>query len=175
MVSRGLVGLGLILLLCWPGSVFANPVTTHAVIKNELTSDFTSFDPTPFDEYPEFERLQQVIEHYGFIVRLELPPRTGNYGMLQINSRTIWVNPVVFELDIAQNTLVHEAVHAAQVCANPDELLPLALDLEPPHIVRPYFMRYSGTRRLVEAEAYTVQALENSVDYVIGLLQEHCP
>ena len=65
----------------------------------------------------QFNRLQQVLEQHGFDVRLELPPVPGAYGSLNSRSKTISINPVVFELGIAQPTLVHEAVHAAQSCA----------------------------------------------------------
>ena len=137
-------------------------------------SVLTSIDPSDYDEYPDFARLQLTLEQANFVVKLELPPKRGNYGLLEIDTRTIWINPVVFELGIAQHTLVHEAVHAAQLCGSHEELAPLALGLEPPLVVQPYFMRYNGLRRLIEAEAYTVQALDNSVDYVIDLLNAHC-
>lgn len=137
-------------------------------------SPSASLDLDLYDEYPDFERLLHVLEQANFVVKLELPPKRGNYGLFEIETRTIWINPVVFELGIAQHTLVHEAVHAAQLCGSHGEIGPLALGLEPPLVVQPYFMRYSGIRRLIEAEAYTVQALENSVDYVIELLNTHC-
>jgi hypothetical protein len=38
----------------------------------------------------------------------------------------------------------------------------------------PHFMRYTGDRRHLEAEAYTVQSLPDSIDYVIGLLNKYC-
>ena len=136
--------------------------------------DLSSIDPSDYEEYPDFERLQHALEQANFLVRLELPPKIGNYGLLDLTSRTVWVNPVVFELGIAEHTLVHEAVHAAQLCGSYDEFSPLGLELEPPLVVRPYFMRYSGIRRLVEAEAYTVQALDNRVEYVIDLLNTYC-
>ena len=143
---------------------------------NSVSTDaeLSAIDPNNYDEYPDFERLQRALEQANFLVKLELPPKRGSYGLLELNTRTVWINPVVFELGIAQHTLVHEAVHAAQLCGSYDELSPLALGLEPPLVVQPYFMRYSGIRRLVEAEAYTVQALDNSVNYVIELLDTHC-
>lgn len=140
-----------------------------------LDSPITSLDSDTYDEYPDFERLRLALEQADFTVNLARPPQRGSYGLLELKTRTIWINPVVFELGIAQHTLVHEAVHAAQLCGSYGEIGPLALGLEPPLVVQPYFMRYSGIRRLIEAEAYTVQALENSVDYVMELLNTHCP
>lgn len=153
----------------------SDATATDASLNTDATpTDLSSIDPSDYEEYPDFERLQRALEQANFLVRLELPPKTGNYGLLDLTTRTVWVNPVVFELGIAEHTLVHEAVHAAQLCGSYDEFSPLGLELEPPLVVRPYFMRYSGIRRLAEAEAYTVQALDNSVNYVIDLLNTHC-
>ncbi len=122
----------------------------------------------------EFERLRQIVQKYGFSVILKIPPQTGTYGMLDTKTRTIWINPVVFELRIATPTLVHETVHAVQQCASPSQLKPLGLGLEYPKMAYPHFMRYTGDRRHIEAEAYTVQSRTDSVDYVIGLLAKYC-
>lgn len=121
-----------------------------------------------------FERLQRLLEEKGFIVRLELPPVRGAYGLLEANSRTIWINPVAFDLGNAEATLIHESVHAAQLCAGNGELQELGLDLPPPKITRRYFLRYSNLRRQLEAEAYTVMAQPDRFDLVLELLQDWC-
>ncbi len=114
------------------------------------------------------------------MVRLERSPHAGTYGSLEIKSRTVWVNPVVLELGIAEPTLVHEAVHGAQLCADggnaveAGQLRPLGLKLETPSFLRPYFMRYKGLRRHVEREAYTVQVRGDRVGYVSQLLEQRC-
>ena len=189
--STQLLGIVPVLWLCWMailiGAVESEAIAQSSeVVESSETEtmespravstmpELSAVDPSAYDEYPDFERLQLALEQANFLVKLELPPKRGSYGLLELDTRTVWVNPVVFELGIAQHTLVHEAVHAAQLCGSYDELSPLALGLEPPLIVQPYFMRYSGIRRLVEAEAYTVQALDNSVNYVIELLDAHC-
>jgi hypothetical protein len=130
--------------------------------------------PTSIYSGTEFERLKQVLQQYNFIVKLSRPPQTGTYGMLDTKTRTIWINPVVFELKIAEPTLVHESVHAAQQCGSSTELKPLNLDLEYPKMAYPHFMRYRGDRRHIEAEAYTVQSLPHSIDYVMDLLHTYC-
>ena len=128
----------------------------------------------------EFKALQGLLEESGFVVRLEHSPHAGSYGSLEIKSRTVWVNPVVAELGIAEPTLVHEAVHAAQLCADRSsaveagQLRPLGLKLETPSFLRPYFMRYKGLRRHVEREAYTVQVRGDRLEYVSQLLKQHC-
>jgi len=123
----------------------------------------------------EFQQLQRSLENYGFIVRLERPPLRGAYGLLQTASKTIWINPVVFELGNAESTLILEAVHAAQLCAGQGEnLRALGLDIPPPALSRRYYLRYHKLRRQLEAEAYTVPAQPNALELATNLLQERC-
>lgn len=127
----------------------------------------------------EFGRLQQILVSYGFIVKQELPPPINNsgfrpYGLMNSKTKTIWINPVVFELGNAQAVLIHEAVHAAQSCAGKGKMSLLNLDLEPPQFTRPYFMRYHSYRREIEAQAYTVQVQSDSLEIAIELLEQYC-
>lgn len=123
----------------------------------------------------EFNQLKQTLESYNFTVVLGLPPQRGTYGLLHVPTRTVWINPVVFDLGIAIPTLVHEAVHAAQLCSGSAETLSaldLGLELYAP--ASRLYMRYSGTRRMLEAEAYTIQARPDRVAYVTQLLMDRC-
>ncbi len=127
----------------------------------------------------EFNRLQQILISHGFIVKQEIPPMMNNlglrpYGLMNSKTKTIWINPVVFELGNAQAVLVHEAVHAAQTCAGGGQVSLLNLDLDPPQFTRPYFMRYHSYRREIEAQAYTVQVQPDSLAIAIELLEQHC-
>ena len=127
----------------------------------------------------EFNRLQQILINHGFTVKQEIPPKTNNlglrpYGLMNSQTKTIWINPVVFELGNAQAVLIHEAVHAAQTCAGGGRVALLNLDLDPPQFTRPYFMRYHSYRREIEAQAYTVQAQPDSLAIAIELLEQHC-
>ena len=65
----------------------------------------------------QFLDLKSQLEKSGFQVVIELPPKRGAYGLLSESRKKIWINPVVFDLNIANPTLIHESVHAAQVCA----------------------------------------------------------
>lgn len=128
---------------------------------------------------PEFSQLQQTLENYGFTVTLALPPRRGSYGLLQASTRTIWINPVVFDLEIAVPTIVHEAVHAAQLCnamsnGVEENLMPLNLGLTPYAGAYRLYTRYTGLRRTLEMEAYTIQARPDRVEYVTNLLNSRC-
>ncbi len=123
----------------------------------------------------QFNQLKQELEKAGFEVIIALPPKRGAYGLLQVSTKKIWINPVVFELNIALPTLIHESVHASQVCAGNGEITLLGLTLEPISQARPFFQGYTDShRRDLEREAYTVQTQPNSFELALSLLREHC-
>ena len=142
---------------------------------------------------PQLLELLQVLEDSGFTLHWEQPPLWGAYGLLNVPERSLWIHPVVFELKIAQPTVVHEAVHAAQLCAaenrnaaqnttatvsslqSIEDLSPLGLGITPSPLVRPYILRYTNSqRRQLELEAYALQAEVDGVAQAIALLQTHC-
>ena len=122
-----------------------------------------------------FEMLKKQLEQANFQVILELPPQRGAYGLLKADSKKIWINPVVFDLGIAEQTLVHEAVHAAQVCKGKGKLSLLGLEIDPLIYAQPFFMHYAdGERKELEREAYAVQTQSNRVELVSSLLKKYC-
>ncbi|MGI0480611.1 hypothetical protein ACN4EE_07455 [Geminocystis sp. CENA526] len=124
---------------------------------------------------PEFIELKKRLENYNFVVKIESPPIRSTYGLLQVKTRTIWIEPLVFELGIALPTLIHEATHAAQLCAGNGEIRSLNLPFSPPNISRPFFTHYNhGLRRHLEAEAYAVQTHPDGYNLVLSLLDKHC-
>jgi hypothetical protein len=123
---------------------------------------------------PEFSRLQKVLEGYGFTVKIEPPPIRGAYGMFKSDARTLWIHPITFDLGIAQPTLIHEAVHAAQLCHGGKTVRSLGLTLPPPPMTRRFFLADEGYSRQIEAEAYTVQVQPDGLPLVMSLLQKHC-
>ena len=123
----------------------------------------------------QFNQLKQELETAGFEVILALPPIRGAYGLLEVNTKKIWINPVTFDLNIALPTLIHESVHASQVCAGNGEIQVLGLTLKPINQARPFFQGYTDThRRDLEREAYTVQTQPNSFELALSLLRQHC-
>ncbi|GBF81459.1 hypothetical protein [Aphanothece sacrum] len=123
----------------------------------------------------QFMVLKKQLELYGFQVLIELPPQQGAYGLLRPDAKKIWINPVVFDLQIAVPTLIHEGTHAAQVCAGKGKITLLNLDLEPINYARPFFNRYQDIHRKdLEREAYTVQTQPNAFELVLSLLKKHC-
>ncbi len=136
----------------------------------------------------KFLYLKDRLEKYGFQVIIKLPPNHNSqqkigynlpaqraYGLLESESKTIWINPVVFELQIGTQTLIHESVHAAQVCAGKGKIKTLGLNIQPIQDARPFFQRYSDVgRQDLEREAYAVQTQPNSFELATSLLQQHC-
>ncbi len=123
----------------------------------------------------QFNQLKQELETAGFEVILALPPKRGAYGLLQVSTKKIWINPVVFHLNIALPTLIHESVHASQVCAGNGQITTLGLTLKPMNQARPFFQGYTDShRRDLEREAYTVQTQPNSFELALSLLRENC-
>ena len=128
----------------------------------------------------QFNVLKETLTNYNFIVKLEIPPYVNRYGirpygLLEGKTKTVWINPIVFELGNAEATIVHEATHAAQLCAgNNLELKLLNLDIVPPKMTHPYFMRYHNYRREIEAEAYTVQVQINKLKLATEALKNYC-
>lgn len=137
----------------------------------------------------EFTQLKTQLESYGFKVKIAIPPEFAPpkqqvgirrvtrkpYGVLHSTSKSIWINPIVFDLGIDRATLIHEAVHAAQYCAGDGNIQTLDLDLEPIPQALPFFRRYVNTQRQdLEREAYTVQTQPNSYELVRSLLNRHC-
>jgi hypothetical protein len=81
----------------------------------------------------------------------------------------------VFDLGIAEQTLIHEAVHAAQVCKGKGKLSLLGLEIDPLIYAQPFFMNYADTdRKELEREAYAVQTQSNRVELVSSLLKKYC-
>ncbi|MBW4532702.1 MAG: hypothetical protein KME09_02075 [Pleurocapsa minor HA4230-MV1] len=138
---------------------------------------------------PEFIQLKTQLESYGFQVNIAIPPDLNlprqedglrrkvrkPYGMFLPMSKSIWINPIVFELGFGQATLIHESVHAAQYCAGNGKLKAIDLDLEPIPQALPFFKRYVDTQRQdLEKEAYTVQSQPNNYELARSLLDHHC-
>ena len=139
---------------------------------------------------PNFLELKNKLETYGFQVRIEIPPSfrlpelktdiprrsfRKPYGVFHPHSKSIWINPIVFDLGNSQATIVHEAVHAAQYCKGKGKLESLGLDIEPISQASPFFKRYTNIRhQALEKEAYTVQSQTNSVSLALALLDRYC-
>ena len=123
----------------------------------------------------QFQELQNQLQKFGFQIIFSIPPQPGAYGLLESKTKKIWINPVVFDLEIANPTLIHETVHAAQVCAGKGKIKALGLSIEPINYARPFFFHYQDIqRRDLEREAYAVQTQANSYQLALSLLKKNC-
>ncbi|MEM8672282.1 MAG: hypothetical protein AAGF83_00200 [Cyanobacteria bacterium P01_G01_bin.67] len=138
---------------------------------------------------PDFMQLKSQLESYGFKVNIAIPPDSNlpnqqiglrrtirkPYGLFNPQSKSIWINPIVFELGNSKATLIHETVHATQYCVGKGSLQTIGLDIEPIPQAQPFFKRYVNTQsQALEQEAYTVQTQPNSYELVRSLLEQHC-
>ncbi len=155
-------------------SILGLAILIFVVLRGGLEEQLTRAETGAIAPAPDFQKLQNILTQHNFQVHLKIPPRAGAYGLIQPKTKTIWIHPLTFRLGIARQTLIHEAVHAAQTCYSQGPLLPIGLDVPISKQARPHFLRYHQFRRHVEAEALTVQGLPNGVDYAIELLNEHC-
>ena len=138
----------------------------------------------------DFIKLKNQLKDYGFRVSVAIPPDfelpkqqtdfqrrrlRKPYGLLNAADKSIWINPIVFELGISNSVLIHEAVHAAQYCKGNGSLQTLNLDIEPIRQAQPFFKRYTNVHnQALEKEAYTVQTQKNSYKLAISLLEKYC-
>jgi hypothetical protein len=152
-----------------------------------LSSLFVAQSSTVPEIPEEFLSLKNKLEKYGFSVIINLPPQNIHkqkagfhssqraYGLLESASKKIWINPVVFELGIGTPTLIHESVHAAQVCSGNGQIKTLGVNVKPIDESRPFFLRYSDIQRQdLEKEAYAIQTQSNSFELVTSLLEKNC-
>lgn len=125
---------------------------------------------------PDFASVKQQLEAKQFKVLLSPPPQRGAYGLINAESRTIWIHPLTFELGIAVPVIIHEAVHAAQVCKGKGQLAPLGVTAEPLVYAQPFWLRYGNIHRQdLEREAFTIQTQPNRMALVSGYLNQFCP
>lgn len=123
----------------------------------------------------QFVELKNQLQNYGFEVIIKLPPKRGAYGLFRVKDKKIWINPVVFDLNIANPVLIHESVHAAQFCAGKGKMQALNLNIQPIRPARRLFLRYSNIHRQeLEREAYAVQTQPNRFQLATSLLKKHC-
>ena len=138
---------------------------------------------------PDFIQLKDRLEDKGFQVNIAIPPDFNlppqrsdfrrrvrkPYGVLNAKSKSIWINPIVFELGNSRAVLIHETVHAAQYCAGNGRIQTIGIDVEPIQQARPWFKRYVNVHsQAVEKEAYAVQTQPNSYELAQSLLEQHC-
>ena len=149
--------------------ILPNQMLEIAILSSSLLISQTQNPP------PKFLELKNQLEKSGYEVIIQLPPKRGAYGLLKISDKKIWINPVVFDLNIATPVIIHESVHAAQLCAGKGKMKTLNLKIRPIPAARRLFLRYKNIHRQdLEREAYAVQTQPNNFEIATALLKKYC-
>ena len=121
--------------------------------------------------------LQQALLRHGFRIEVrQLPGRA--YGRFVSSQKLLEISPIVHELGIAQQVLLHEAVHAAQSCPNGTlSLIGVQRPVDPAVGSRiRYLLRnhYEPNRSALEQEAFVIQSQPDAEQLIITALNQRC-
>lgn len=127
----------------------------------------------------DLQPLARELQARGFRLRIALPPARQAYGLYEARSRTLWLSPLSFELGIARQTFLHEAVHAVQSCPT-GVLSPIGWRFQLPPVVDREISgilttRYHHGNRAVEQEAFGLQGQADALPRLIEALKRRCP
>lgn len=127
----------------------------------------------------DLQPLVTALQRHGFRLRIELPPARQVYGQYVPASRTLWLSPLSFELGIARQTFLHEAVHAVQSCPDGKVLRPIGWTLPLQPVVRNEISgivlnRYGSHSHLLEQEAFALMGQPDAVPRLLRALAQRC-
>ena len=127
---------------------------------------------------PDLQPLVRSLREVGYDVRFSKPPVAGAYGATSARRKIVWVAPISVEMGIARQTLIHEAVHAAQACPTGryepigwSVTLPYAVDRSIEGIL---YRKYPHKRFTVEREAFFMQSHPQAFAEISKALKERC-
>jgi hypothetical protein len=135
--------------------------------------------PRALDRLPaDLQPLVRALEKARYAVFLAPPPIPGAYGATDPNRRLIWLAPITLDLGIARQTLIHEAVHAAQACPKGKLRaigwqVPLEATVER-EISGLLYRGYAHGKHEVEREAFAMQGQPQAIGKVISALRQRC-
>lgn len=135
--------------------------------------------PQPLSRLPaDLNPLVQTLEHKGFSLRIALPPVRGAYGLFEARKKRLWISPLTIPLGIVRQTVLHEAVHAAQSCPS-GKLTPLGWSARLNPVVEReisaiLLRSYHHGNRVLEREAFMLQGQRHAVAILVKALQERC-
>lgn len=135
--------------------------------------------PQPLSRLPaDLQPLVQTLQSKGFSLRIALPPVRGSYGLFQAKSKTLWISPLTIPLGIVRQTVLHEAVHAAQSCPS-GRLTPLGWSAQLNPVVEReisaiLLRSYHHGDRVLEGEAFMLQGQRDAVPKLVKAIQQRC-
>jgi len=153
------------------------PSTLAGVLPITLMA--SALSPQPLSRLPaDLRPLVQTLQNKGFNLRIALPPARGAYGLFEAKSKRLWISPLTIPLGIVRQTLLHEAVHAAQSCPT-GRLTPLGWSAQLNPVVEReisaiLLRSYHHGNRVLEREAFMLQGQRDAVPTLIKALQARC-
>ena len=122
--------------------------------------------------------IVQILRNSGYRVYFSKPPVSGAYGATNARKKKIWIAPISVDMGIARQTLIHEAVHAAQGCPN-GKYEPIGWNVSIPKnveikIKQILYQRYSRKDYVIEKEAFYMQSHPEAVKKISEALKKRC-
>lgn len=126
----------------------------------------------------DLQPLLSALQRAKYTVLLAPPPIPGAYGATDSRRKRIWVAPISIDLGIVRQTLIHEAVHAAQSCPT-GKLTPLGIDVPLSYkidreISGLLYRGYAHSKFEVEREAFALQGQAGAPALLIRQLDQRC-
>ena len=122
--------------------------------------------------------LVQILREAGYKVNFSKPPIPGAYGATNARKKKIWIAPISVDMGIARQTLIHEAVHAAQGCPN-GKYEPIGWNVSIPKNVETtikqiLYQKYARKDYAVEKEAFYMQNHPEAIKKISAALKQRC-
>ena len=122
--------------------------------------------------------LVQILRDAGYKVNFSKPPIPGAYGATNARKKKIWIAPISVDMGIARQTLIHEAVHAAQGCPN-GKYEPIGWNVSIPKNVETaikqiLYQKYARKDYAVEKEAFYMQNHTEAFKKISAALKQRC-
>ena len=122
--------------------------------------------------------IVQILGNAGYRVYFSKPPVSGAYGATNARKKTIWLAPISVDMGIARQTLIHEAVHAAQGCPN-GRYEPIGWNVSLPKniettIKQILYQKYARKDYAVEKEAFYMQSHPEAFKKISAALKQRC-
>ena len=122
--------------------------------------------------------LVQILREAGYKVNFSKPPIPGAYGATNARKKKIWIAPISVDMGIARQTLIHEAVHAAQGCPN-GKYEPIGWNVSIPKNVETtikqiLYQKYARKDYAVEKEAFYMQNHPEAFNKISAALKQRC-
>ena len=121
--------------------------------------------------------LVRILNDAGYQVYFSKPPISEAYGATNARKK-IWLAPISVDMGIARQTLIHEAVHAAQGCPG-GRYEPIGWNVSLPQnieitIKQILYQKYARKDYAIEKEAFYMQSHPQAFEKISKALKQRC-